>query len=525
MPELLSKLSGKSPKKVHQNLSIAILYEEAIRNDHSIIASDGALVAMTGSRTGRSPKDKWIVEEPGSKDKVWWGKINQPMKEEVFDRLLKKAANYLCERDLYVLDAWAGSHPEHHLPIRVVNELPWHNLFAKQLFIKPNIDEQKKKHKPAWTIYSAPMLLADPKVDGTNSEVAVCLHFGRKQILIMGTQYAGEMKKAIFSVLNYILPFEDVLPMHCSANVGKKGDVALFFGLSGTGKTTLSADPNRGLIGDDEHGWATDGVYNFEGGCYAKCIGLTKEREPQIWNAITFGSVIENVVVDPVTREPQFNDRSITENTRVAYPLEAIANVVPSGRGGHPMAVIFLSCDAFGVLPPMAHLSPEQAMYHFMSGYTATLAGTESNSGKDPVPTFSACFGAPFLPLHPSQYAQMLAQRLREHKATCWLINTGWTNGPYNSCKRIPLQFNRDGVTAILTGALKNVSYEKDPMFGFEIPTSCPGIPSDELFPRRMWKDKAAYDVAAKNLAAQFRKNFEQYHDVPQAILDAGPKG
>jgi len=523
MPNLLSQLSGKPLGKIHKNLSVPALYEFAIRNDNSMIASTGALIAMTGSRTGRSPKDKWVIEEPSSKDKVWWGKVNQPMKEDAFDKLFKKVADYLAGKELYVLDAWAGAHPKYRLGIRVVNEIAWHNLFAKQLFIKTTAEEQKV-HKPEWTIYSAPFFKADPKTDNTNSEVAVCAHFGRKQILILGTQYAGEIKKSIFTVLNYILPQQGVFPMHCSANIGAQGHVALFFGLSGTGKTTLSADPLRGLIGDDEHGWGDDGVFNFEGGCYAKCINLTRQREPQIWDALKFGAVIENVPVDPITREPQYADRSITENTRVAYPLEYIQNVVPSGRGGHPQAVIFLSCDAFGVLPPIARLTPDQAMYHFMSGYTAALGGTESNQGKEPTPTFSSCFGSPFLPLHPTTYAQMLAEKLKTHKASCWLINTGWTNGPYNQSKRLPLQYNRDSVTAILTGALDKVSYTKDPVFGFEIPNSCPGVPDNELFPGKMWKDPAAYDVAAQDLAQKFQKNFEQYKDAPPAILNAGPK-
>jgi phosphoenolpyruvate carboxykinase (ATP) len=524
MPNLLFELAKKSPGKVHFNLSVPKLYEAAVCRDQSMISSSGALIAYTGSRTGRSPKDKWVVEEPGTKDKVWWGKINQPMTEEKFDHLLKRVADHLASRDeLYVLDAWAGSHPEHRLAVRVVNELAWQSLFARQLFLRTTSEEQKS-FKADWKIFSAPMLLADPAKDGTNSEVAVCIHFGRKIVLILGTQYAGEMKKSIFTVLNYLLPQENILPMHCSANVGATGDVALFFGLSGTGKTTLSADPTRGLIGDDEHGWADDGVFNFEGGCYAKCVNLTREREPQIWDAIRFGSVIENVVVNPESRVPDFADKSITENTRVAYPLDFIANYVPTERGGHPKAVIFLSCDAFGVLPPVARLSPEQAMYHFISGYTAALAGTETNLGKEPTPTFSACFGAPFLPLHPSTYAKMLAAKLKKHNVHCWLINSGWTNGPYNEAKRIPLPYNRACVTAILTDKLDDGQFEKDPIFGFDIPTQCPGIPDKELFPRKMWKSEAAYDAAAKGLAQKFQKNFEQYSDMPKEIVQAGPK-
>ncbi|MBI4024296.1 MAG: phosphoenolpyruvate carboxykinase (ATP) [Verrucomicrobia bacterium] len=524
MPHILAQTSGKSLGQLHSNLSVPVLYERAVRNEGQQIAANGALIARTGSRTGRSPKDKWVVEEPASKAQVWWGKVNQPMSEETYDRLFRRTAEYLCGRDLYVLDAWAGAHPRHRLALRVINEMAWHNLFARQLFLRTTPEEQKI-HQPEWRIFSAPRLKADPKRDGVNSEVAVCIHFARKQVLIVGTEYAGEMKKSIFTVLNYILPQRDVFPMHCSANVGANGDVALFFGLSGTGKTSLSADPQRGLIGDDEHGWGEEGVFNFEGGCYAKCIRLTREKEPQIWDAMRFGAVIENVVVDPVTREPQYADDSITENTRAAYPLDFIANAIRSGRGGHPKAVIFLSCDAFGVLPPVAKLTPEQAMYHFMSGYTASLAGTEANTGREPVPTFSTCFGAPFLPLPPTTYARMLAERLRQHNASCWLINTGWTTGAYNETKRIPIQYNRDAVTAVLTGKLDAEGFDKDPFFGIAIPRHCPGIPDAELQPRRMWKDQDAYDLSARDLAAKFRKNFEQFKDASPAILQAGPQG
>jgi phosphoenolpyruvate carboxykinase (ATP) len=523
MPELLSRLSGKPLGLLHRNLSVPQLYEEAIRKGGQQIASNGALVALTGNRTGRSAKDKWFVEEPISKSKIDWGNTNRAISEEKYEHLLKRVSEYLSGKELYVLDAWAGSHPQHRISLRVICELAWHHLFARQLFLRTTPEEQKV-HQPEWKIISAPHFKADPAVDGTNSEAAICIHLAKKQVLIVGTQYAGEIKKSIFTILNYLLPEKEVLPMHCSANVGKDGDVAVFFGLSGTGKTSLSADPQRKLIGDDEHGWGGDGVFNFEGGCYAKCIRLTREKEPQIWDAIRFGSVIENVVVDPITREPRYADDSITENTRVAYPLDYVGNVVPAGRDGHPKAVIFLSSDAFGVLPPVARLSPEQAMYHFMSGYTASLGGTEANTGREPVPTFSACFGAPFLPLPATTYAQMLAERLKRHKLAGWLINTGWTAGPYNQVKRIPIQYNRDSVTAILNGSLDRGTFIKDPIFGFEIPTQCPGIPDQELFPRKIWKDPTAYDAAAKDLAAKFRKNFERFKSVPAEILAAAPK-
>lgn len=523
MPDTLSKISGRPAGNVFSNLSVPALYEKAILKEGQQIASNGALIAKTGSRTGRSPGDKWVVEEPGSKSRVWWGKVNQPMSEEVYDRLLRRAADHLAGKDLYVLDAWAGAHPKHRVGLRVINELAWHNLFARQLFIRMTPEEQKTQ-QPEWRVFSAPMFLADPKRDGTKSEVAICIHFGRKQVLIVGTQYAGEIKKSIFTALNYLLPQQAVFPMHCSANVGPSGDAALFFGLSGTGKTTLSADPARSLVGDDEHGWGAEGVFNFEGGCYAKCIRLTREREPQIWDALRFGAVIENVPVDPVSREPRYADDSITENTRAAYPLDFISNSVPSGQAPHPRSVIFLACDAFGVLPPVARLSPEQAMYHFMSGYTAKLAGTEAGGSKEPAPTFSTCFGAPFLPLPPATYAAMLADRLREHKASCWLINTGWAAGPCGQVPRIPLAYNRATVSAILNGLLADGKFETDPVFGFQVPKRCPGIPDAEMHPRQVWKDQAAYDAAARSLAAQFRKNFEQFKDAPSAIIAAGPR-
>jgi phosphoenolpyruvate carboxykinase (ATP) len=380
-----------------------------------------------------------------------------------------------------------------------------------------------KAHVPEWTVINACRFLADPKKHKLNSEAFIVVDFSRKTVLIGGTQYAGEMKKSIFSVLNYVLPLKGVLPMHCSANVGTAGDVALFFGLSGTGKTTLSADPSRGLIGDDEHGWSDKGVFNFEGGCYAKCIKLTKEREPLIWDAIKFGSVIENVTVDPATREPNYMDDSVTENTRCAYPLDYIANVVPSGMGGHPKAIIFLACDAFGVMPPVARLNPAQAMYHFMAGYTASLAGTEANAGKDPAPTFSTCFGAPFLPLHPTVYAELLAKKMREHHAKCYLLNSGWVGNAFGQGPRIPLKINRDNVTHILDGTLDKAQFHIDQTFGFEVPKSLPDVPAELLAPRYGAKDAADYDRRAKDLAAKFVKNFEQFKGASAEILAAGP--
>ncbi len=511
------------PGKVHWNLSVAQLVEEAVRRNEGLLTATGALNAMTGSRTGRSPRDKWIVEQPGIKDQIWWGKVNQPISEDNYLALRQEVMAYLQGRELFVMDGFAGADPRYTMPIRIVTELAWHNLFVKQLFRKAT-PEQLRVHVPDWTVINACRFLADAKKHQLNSEVFVIVDFQRQTVLIGGTQYAGEMKKCIFTVLNYVLPQKGVLPMHCSANVGPAGDVALFFGLSGTGKTTLSADPNRGLIGDDEHGWSDQGIFNFEGGCYAKCIKMSKEREPLIWDAIRFGAVIENVVVDPVTRIPDYNDDSITENTRCAYPLESIPNAVPSGMGGHPKAIIFLACDAFGVLPPVARLTPAQAMYHFMAGYTAALAGTEANLGKDPTPTFSTCFGAPFLPLPPQTYAQMLAERMRKHGAPCYLLNSGWVGDAFGQGPRIPLEINRRNVTQILDGTLDRAQFRVDPTFGFEVPTALPGVPPQLLAPRYGAKDPADYDRRAKDLAAKFVKNFEQYAGISAEIRAAGPR-
>jgi len=511
------------PGKIHWNLSMAHLVEESVRRGEGLLTASGALNAMTGKRTGRSPRDKWVVEEPSSKDKIWWGKVNQPIAEMDYLGLRQEVMAYLQGRELFVMDGFAGADPRYTMPIRIVTELAWHSLFVKQLFRRATA-EQLKSHVPEWTVINACKFLADAKKHKLNSEAFIIVDFARKTVLVGGTEYAGEMKKSIFSVLNYVLPQKGVFPMHCSANVGSAGDVAIFFGLSGTGKTTLSADPSRGLIGDDEHGWSDDGVFNFEGGCYAKCIKLTKEREPLIWDAIRFGSVIENVVVDPATREPNYFDDSITENTRCAYPLDYIANAVPGGAGGHPKAIIFLACDAFGVMPPVARLNPAQAMYHFMAGYTAALAGTESNLGKDPTPTFSTCFGAPFLPLPPQTYAQMLAEKMRKHSVPCYLLNTGWVGDAFGQGPRIPLWINRHNVTHLLNGTFDHAKFRVDPIFGFEVPKSLPEMPTKLLDPRATAKDKADYDRRARELAAKFVKNFEQFKGASPEIVAAGPR-
>ena len=517
-PELADLLAQKN---VQRNLSTPKLVEIAVNNGEGVLSSRGALVSETGKRTGRSPKDKFTVKDAITENKVEWGAVNLPFPADKFDALYDRVVEYLSGKQVYVQDLFCGADPRYQLPIQVINEYAWHNLFVRQLFIRPT-EEELKTHKPEFTIVSAPGFLADPKRDGTNSEVFVIVNFTRKLVIIGGTHYAGEMKKSIFGVMNFLLPARNVFPMHCSANIGGDGVTALFFGLSGTGKTTLSADPTRRLIGDDEHGWSADGVFNFEGGCYAKCIKLSEQNEPQIWNALHFGSVLENVVLNPETRVPNYDDDSKTENTRAAYPVEFIDNAVIPGFGGHPKNVVFLTADAFGVLPPVSKLTPEQAMFHFMSGYTAKVAGTEAGV-TEPQATFSTCFGAPFMPLPPKVYAEMLGRRLREHNAQCWLVNTGWQGGPYGIGKRMSLPYTRAMVNALVEGGLDNVEFEIEPSFGLSIPKSVPGVPSELLNPRNSWKDKAAYDKMAADLAARFEKNFEQF-DAPREIKEAGPR-
>jgi phosphoenolpyruvate carboxykinase (ATP) len=517
-PELTDLLAQKN---VLRNLSTPKLVEAALRNGEAVLSSRGALVSETGKRTGRSPKDKFTVKDAITADKVAWGSVNLPFSSEKFDALYDRVVEYLSGKQIYVQDLFCGADPSYQLPIQVINEYAWHNLFVHQLFIRPT-EEELKNHKPEFTILSAPGFLADPKRDGTNSEVFVIVNFTRKLVIIGGTHYAGEMKKSIFGVMNFLLPGRNVFPMHCSANIGEDGVTALFFGLSGTGKTTLSADPTRRLIGDDEHGWSADGVFNFEGGCYAKCIKLSEKNEPQIWNALHFGSVLENVILDPATRVPNYDDDAKTENTRAAYPVEFIDNAVIPGFGGHPKNVVFLTADAFGVLPPVSKLTPEQAMFHFMSGYTAKVAGTEAGV-TEPQATFSTCFGAPFMPLPPKTYAEMLGRRLREHNAQCWLVNTGWQGGPYGIGKRMSLPYTRAMVNALVEGKLSSVEFEVEPTLGFSIPKEVPGVPSELLNPRNSWKDKADYDKKAADLAERFAKNFEQF-DAPDAIKNAGPK-
>jgi phosphoenolpyruvate carboxykinase (ATP) len=507
---------------VHRNLSTPQLVETAIARGEASLASNGALVALTGARTGRSPHDKFTVADEQTENRIDWGKVNQKFSPDKFQALLNRVISHMAERDLYVMDLYAGADTTYRLPITVVCEYAWHALFVKQLFVRPELKDLAH-HVAEFTVIAAPEFEAVPERDGTKSGTFILADFTRKIILIGGTKYAGEMKKSIFGVMNYLLPSRDVFPMHCSANIGANDETALFFGLSGTGKTTLSADPERRLIGDDEHGWSPDGVFNFEGGCYAKCVDLSEEKEPQIYHAIRFGSVLENVVIDPKTSEPDYSDIRYTENTRAAYPIEFIANAVIPGVGGHPKNVLFLAADAFGVLPPIARLTPEQAMYHFLSGYTAKLAGTEAGLGSEPVPEFSACFGSPFLPLAPKVYAEMLGNRLRQHNAQCWLLNTGWTGGAFGTGKRMSLKNTRAMVHAALDGRLAAVDYITEDAFGLSIPTSCPGVPSELLHPRNAWADKAAYDAQAKLLAAKFEENFRKF-DAPENVRAAGPR-
>ncbi|MFD0693082.1 phosphoenolpyruvate carboxykinase (ATP) [Paenibacillus sp. GCM10027628] len=506
----------------HFQLSVSQLTELALERKEGVLSSTGALQVFTGAYTGRSPKDKFIVKEPSVLDKVEWGSVNQPISSQQFDLLYQKAQDYMAEKELFVFDGFAGADDAYKLPIRVVNEYAWHNLFVKQLFIRPT-EEELKSHKAEFTVIALPGLKADPALHGTNSETFICLSFEKKIVLIGGTEYAGEMKKSIFSVLNYLLPLKGALPMHCSANVGKDGDVALFFGLSGTGKTTLSADPNRRLIGDDEHGWTDHGVYNFEGGCYAKCANLSQEKEPQIWQAIGYGSVLENVVLDPKTGLADYQDTSITENTRAAYPIEAISGAMIPGTAGHPGVIIFLTADAFGVLPPISKLTKEQAMYHFLSGYTSKLAGTERGV-TEPEATFSSCFGAPFLPLPPTVYAQLLGQKIDEHGVKVYLVNTGWTGGPVGVGKRMQLAYTRAMVTAALNGTIEGADFKADPIFGLMCPDSVEGVPSEVLQPRNTWQDPEAYEVAALDLANRFIRNFKKFTNVDEQVKMAGPR-
>jgi phosphoenolpyruvate carboxykinase (ATP) len=510
-----------SGPQTRANLSVEQLIESALASGEARTAANGALVAYTGDRTGRSPKDKFTVDDATTHTSVDWGKVNVPFAPNRFEALLARVMEHLRTRNLFVQDLYSGADPAYRLPIRVITEYAWHALFVRQLFVRPE-PGQLATHEPEFTVIAAPEFEAVPERDGTRSKAFVLADFTRKIVLIGGTKYAGEMKKSIFGVMNFLVPQRDVLPMHCSANVGADGQTALFFGLSGTGKTTLSADPARRLIGDDEHGWSPSGIFNFEGGCYAKCVDLTEEKEPQIYRAIRHGSVLENVILDSASGHPDYTNIELTENTRAAYPVDYIENALIPGIAGHPRNVMFLAADAFGVLPPIARLTPEQAMYHFLSGYTAKLAGTEAGMGSDPVPEFSACFGSPFLPLAPRVYAEMLGKRLKQHKASCWLVNTGWSGGKFGVGNRMSIKYSRALVSAALNGQLDDVEFVTESAFGLSIPVACPGVPAEILNPRNAWTDKAAYDRQATDLAARFEANFQQF-DASDEIRGAGP--
>ncbi len=494
---------------LHRNLTAARLVEMALARGEGHLTSSGALSVVTGKYTGRSPQDKFIVDTPATHHLIAWGSVNCPIHADRFDNLWARMTAYLQQKELFVFDGFAGADHAHRLPIRVVNEFAWQNLFVHQLFVRPTAEELAV-HQPEFTVVCAPGFKAVPELDGTNSEAFIMVHFERRMIIIGGTHYAGEMKKSIFSVMNYLLPQKGILPMHCSANIGEDGDVALFFGLSGTGKTTLSADPERRLIGDDEHGWTDDGVFNFEGGCYAKCINLSQEHEPQIWDAVRFGAVLENVKIDPATGEIDFASDELTENTRAAYPVDYIPGAVLPSVGGQPKTIFFLTADAFGVLPPIARLTKEQAMYYFLSGYTSKLAGTERGI-VSPQATFSTCFGEPFLPLDPVVYAELLGQKTEEHGVRVFLLNTGWSGGGYGVGKRMSIKYTRAMVSAALKGDLDTVEYVTDPIFGLQAPATCPNVPADVLNPRNTWADKDAYDAQAKDLAARFKKNYTKF--------------
>jgi phosphoenolpyruvate carboxykinase (ATP) len=515
---------GLAPKAIHRNLSVHELVEHTIKNGEGILGPNGCTIVNTGKFTGRSPKDKYIVDEGEASEKVWWGPVNQKITEEVFDKLVEKVVGRLNGRDqVYLFEGFAGADEDYRMPIRIVTEKAWHNHFVNNMFIVPTA-EQLETIQPQFTILNGCGITAEDWEElGLNSEVFVAFHLSKGLAVIGGTSYAGEMKKGIFSVLNYKLPLQGVLSMHCSANIGEEGDTALFFGLSGTGKTTLSADPNRNLIGDDEHGWSDNGVFNFEGGCYAKTINLSKEKEPDIWDAIRFEAVLENVSYDEHTRVVDFDDAKYTENTRVSYPITHIDNIILPSRGGNPKNIIFLTCDAFGVLPPVSRLTPGQAMYHFISGYTAKVAGTERGI-TEPQATFSSCFGSPFLPLHPTKYAELLGQKMEKHNVNAYLVNTGWTGGQYGTGHRINLPDTRAIITAILDHSIERSEMRKDEYFGFEVPVQLDGVDQSVLNPIDTWEDKEGFHVTAKKLVTLFQENFKKFESTSSEFSQYGPK-
>lgn len=515
---------GLRPAMVGWNLDAPALYEHAVRRREGWITEGGPLLVHTGQFTGRSPQDKFIVREPSSEQHIWWATYNRPIEPANFDHLHRRLQAYLQGKDLFVQDVFVGADPRYRKHVRVITEYAWHSLFSRIMFIVPD-DEALASHTPEFTIINTPRFQAIPEEDTTRTEVYILMNLAKKLVLIGGTEYGGEIKKSVFTLMNYLLPLQDVLPMHCSANVGPAGDAALFFGLSGTGKTTLSSEPERTLIGDDEHGWSDRGIFNFEGGCYAKTIRLSAEGEPEIYKTTRmFGTVLENVVMDPTTRRLNLDDDSLTENTRAAYPIGFIPNASTTGVAGHPRSIVFLTADAFGVMPPIARLTPEQAMYHFLAGYTAIVAGTERGVN-EPKATFSTCFGAPFMVQHPTVYAEMLGQRIARHGTSVWLVNTGWSGGPYGVGQRIKLAYTRTMVRAALRGFLDSVSTAPDPIFGVHVPTQVPGVPSEILQPRATWRDPSVYDAAARNLALMFATGFAEFEPhVSAAVRAAAPR-
>ncbi|MFL0268410.1 phosphoenolpyruvate carboxykinase (ATP) [Candidatus Clostridium radicumherbarum] len=516
----LDYLGLETKKNIYRNLPVSDLVQHALDNKEGVLSETGAFVVETGKYTGRSPKDRFIVKQQSINESINWGEVNIPIEEEIFDSLYTKVINHLIDKNLYIFEGFVGAHENYRISVRVISEYASQALFANQLFIRPNKGELQGFEED-FTVVAAPDFKANGKTDGINSEAFIIINFQKKIILIGGTQYSGEIKKSMFSLMNYLLPLKGVFPMHCSANIGKDGDTAIFFGLSGTGKTTLSADPDRRLIGDDEHGWCNDGVFNFEGGCYAKTIKLSKEKEKEIYQAIKFGTILENVVLND-DKTPDYDSDRLTENTRAAYPINYIENIEPSGLGGHPNTIIFLTADAFGVLPPISKLSKEAAMYHFISGYTSKLAGTERGI-TEPKATFSACFGEPFMLMNPSVYAKLLGEKIEKYNAEVYLINTGWSGGGYGKGERIKLSYTRAMVNAALNGTLKSVEYQLNQVFKVLVPNEIPNVPKEILNPRSTWKDKDQYDIKARELAYNFRKNFSKFKDVPEEIINAGP--
>ena len=520
----LEEIGVTFPRSVSLNLTTPTLYEEAIKRGEASIAYRGPIVVNTGKHTGRSVPDRFIVEEPGSKAQIWWGKHNKPIGELAFTTLVARIAAYYQHKDLYVQDSFVGADTELAIPLRVVTENALHALFARTMFVRPE-NHDFSSHKPEITLLHAPNFHAVPHLDSTRTDTFIVVHPTRKMIVIGGTLYAGEIKKSVFSLLNYLMPVKGIMSMHCSANIGKDGDAAVLFGLSGTGKTTLSADPERGLIGDDEHGWSDKGVFNYEGGCYAKVIRLNAQEEPEIFaRTQAFGTILENTVFDPVSRRLDLNDATVTENTRAAYPLALISYAVKPSVGGHPKNIVLLTCDAFGIMPPIAKLTTAQALYHFISGYSAKVAGTEVGLGKDPEATFSTCFGAPFMVLPPNVYARLLGEKIRKHDSRCWLLNTGWTGGSFGLGKRMKISHTRTLLRAALSGGLDRVKTVVEPVFGFAVPVECPGVPSEVLQPRQTWHDGNAYDAKASDLVARFKANFAQFADVPADVAASGPR-